>query len=142
MSYLDDDSDDALADVVKSALSRKGVLNALKAKLRAEIFHVLENKEETVPEKTKEVFLAAEIVRDFLSLLKLDNTLSVFMEEVGQPAEVMVDRQFVAGEMGLISKNESIPLLVLLIDHLIQEKKTRDSKFINSTNVSYDPNDY
>ena len=86
MSYLDDDSDDALADVVKSALSRKGVLNALKAKLRAEIFHVLENKEETVPEKTKEVFLAAEIVRDFLSLLKLDNTLSVFMEEVGQPA--------------------------------------------------------
>ena len=132
------EEDDALASVVKAALSRKGVLSALKSKLRAEIFHVLENKQEPQPEKTKEVYLATELIRDFMTHLKLENSLSVFMEEIGCNEEIRVDRPFIASEVGLSSTNESVPLLLLLIEHLVHNKDIKQSEYIASTNVTYD----
>ncbi len=87
----------------------------------AEVFHVLEDKN-TVPdvEKEPDVYLASEIIRDFMQFLNLDNSHSVFMEEIGQPPEVRVDRQFIASEIGFQTpEGDRTPLLL----HLIQQLK-------------------
>jgi hypothetical protein len=78
-----------------------------------------------MPDQPPDVFLAAELVREFLMLFKLNSTLSVFCEEFGQPTQMTVDREFVGGELGVnpIGSDEKIPLLVLLVQFL---KKNRD----------------
>jgi hypothetical protein len=135
------DEDNELASAVRAALARKGVLNALKSKLRAEVFHVLENKGEPMPDKTREVFLASELIRDFLVGLKLDNTLSVFMEEMGQPQEARIDRSFIASEIGMSTSNEEIPLLVMLVELLQSSKEQRLIRQFESTDVTFDQSD-
>jgi len=117
-----------LAEVVKEALSRRGVLNKVKANIRAEIFHALEDKTVTMPDKPREVFLASELVREFLQLSGLHNSLSVYSEENGQPVEMAVDREFVGGELGVnvqdsVVGTAAVPLLTLLVKHLIDQKE-------------------
>lgn len=138
-SSLNDDNE--LASAVRAALARKGVLNVLKAKLRAEVFHVLENKQETMPDKTKEVFIASELIRDFLVSMNLENTLSVFMEEMGQPQEARIDRQFITSEIGMSTSNEEVPLLVMLVELLQNSKEQRLIRQFESTDVTFDETD-
>ena len=73
---------------------------------------------------------------------KLESSLSVFNEEMGQPAEMMVDREFVGAELGFNMIDEkgtgSVPLLVLLIQRLLQEKEKREHDFDYSKEVEYD----
>ena len=137
----ENENENDISDAVRAALARKGVLSSLKAKLRAEVFHVLENKVDPMPEKTKEMFLATELVRELLVNLRLDNTLSVFMEELGQPQEARIDRSYIASEIGMSTSNTDIPLLVLLVDHLISSKEERLTRQFASTDVSFDPLD-
>jgi len=117
-----------LSEVVKEALSRRGVLNKVRATIRAEIFHALEDKSATVPEKPREVFLASELIREFLQCSSLNSTLSVYNDENGQPADMTVDREFIGGELGVnvqdsIAGTSSVPLLVLLVKHLLDQKE-------------------
>ena len=135
------DEDADISAAVRAALARKGVMNSLKAKLRAEVFHVLENKQESMPEKTKEVFLATELVRELLVSLRLDNTLSVFMEELGQPQEARIDRSYISSEIGMSTGSTEIPLLVLLVDQLMRSKEERLVRQFDSTDVSFDRTD-
>jgi len=135
------DEDNELATAVCAALARKGVLKSLKSKLRAEVYHVLENKQEPMPEKTKEVYLASELIRDFLVGMKLDNTLSVFMEELGQPQEARIDRSFVASEIGMSTSNEDVPLLVMLVELLQTSKEQRLIRQFDSNDVTFDQSD-
>ena len=116
-----------LADTVKEALSRRGVLSKVKATIRAEIFHALEDKTVTMPDKPREEYLASELIREFMSLSGLNNSLSVYSEENGQPAEMAVDREFIGGELGVNVQDSmvgtaSVPLLVLLVKHLLDQK--------------------
>ena len=117
-----------LAEVVKEALNRRGVLAKVKANVRAEIFHALEDKTVTMPDKPRETFLASELIREFLQLSGLNNSLSVYSEENGQPAEMAVDREFIGGELGVnvqdnVVGTASVPLLVLLVKHLLDQKE-------------------
>ena len=129
---------DKLKDMVKEALNKKGILKQLKSKLRNEVFHILENKIDPMPEKTKEIFIATEMIREFLTNLNLTNTLSVFLEEIGQPKEMMIDRSYVCAELGINVNNTSIPLLVSLIEYLHNNKEEREMQVINSTDGIYD----
>jgi lisH domain-containing protein FOPNL len=117
-----------LSEVVKEALSRRGVLNKVRATIRAEIFHALEDKTVTLPDKPREVFLASELIREFLQCSSLNSTLSVYNDENGQPADMTVDRDFIGGELGVnvqdsIAGTSSVPLLVLLVKHLLDQKE-------------------
>lgn len=117
-----------LSEVVKEALSRRGVLNKVRATIRAEIFHALEDKTVTLPDKPREVFLASELIREFLQCSSLNSTLSVYNDENGQPADMTVDREFIGGELGVnvqdsIAGTSSVPLLVLLVKHLLDQKE-------------------
>ena len=115
-----------LKAAVKEALERKGVLKDVRARMRASVYNCLEDRSVTLPEKrSRDLYLASELVRDFLISLNLSSTLSVFCEEMGQPSEILCDREFVAGEVGfsLSSKdkdncNESIPLIISLVQKL------------------------
>lgn len=116
-----------LVEAVTEALKRKGVYGNIKAQLRAKVFHALEDKTVDVPEKPRDVFLASELIRDFLMSFDLQNTTSVFCEEMGQPPEMSVDRELIGGELGLNTKgsSSSVPLLMQLIQHLVKEKEER-----------------
>lgn len=129
---------DKLKDMVREALDRKGVLKHIKSKLRSEIYHVLENKVDPMPEKTKEVFIATEMIREFLTNLNLTNTLSVFLEEIGQPKDMIIDRPYICSELGVNVNNTSIPLLINLIEYLHNNKEQREFEVINSTDGLYD----
>ena len=85
--------DDDLQSAVKEALERKGVMKDVKARLRASVFSCLEDKTVPLPaKKSKDLYLASELIRDFLISLNLGSSLSVFLEEMGQPDEVLCDR--------------------------------------------------
>ena len=123
-----------LVDAVTEALQRKGVYNKIKSTIRTEVYHVLEDKTTVSPDKPNDVYLASELIREFMIKFKLSNSLSVFCEEFGQPLEMNVDREFLGGELGLntLNSNTRIPLLISLIQHLVDLK----SEKLNHANES------
>jgi hypothetical protein len=132
-----------LTGAIKEALIRKGTYATLKAKLRAEVFHALEDKTVTMPEKPMDVYVATELIRDYLQILNLDNTNSVFCEESGQPPQMAVDRSFLSNELGfnLTSEGQAsskIPLLVLLINQLRRIKDQHNVDLMSSLAVNDD----
>ena len=132
-------ADEDLKSAVRQALEKKGVIKDLKARLRSEVYQCLEDKTYKMPDKPPDVYLATELVRELLISLKMENTLSVFCEEMGQPMEMRCDREFLGDELGfnvgrgtavttaLKGKENSpasIPLLVQLVNHLRHNKAT------------------
>ncbi len=129
-----------LVEAIQEALERKGVYSKIKSQLRAEVFHTLEDKSVESPEKPRDVYIASELMREFLMSFKLQNSLSVFSEEFGQPSEMTVDREFIGGELGLnvMGCDEKIPLLVLIIQHLSNSKSNVKNHLNDSTIVETD----
>jgi len=123
-----------LIDAVTEALKRKGVYNKIKSSIRTEVYHVLEDKKTFAPEKPNDVYLASELIREFMMKFKLSNSLSVFCEEFGQPVVMNVDRELLGGELGLntLDSNTRVPLLISLIQHLVDLK----SEKLNRANES------
>lgn len=114
-----------LSELVRENLERKGIISDLKGKIRAEIFHTLEEKSiSATPKPTGAIFLASQLIRDYLNEFELNNTASVFNEEAGQPSEARVDRHFLGEELGLNLKapESKVPLLVLLVEYLQMKK--------------------
>eukprot|EP01032_Pedospumella_encystans_P036945 gene36945-41821_t len=113
-----------LVEAISEALKRKGVYSKIKSQLRAEVFHTLEDKTIVAPDKPHDVYLAAELIREFMIKFKLNNSLSVFCEEMGQPSEMAVNREFLGGELGLntLESDSSVPLLISVLQHLTDKK--------------------
>lgn len=128
MNPDESDSKDDLVEAVKDALARRGVISSIKAKLRSEIFLALEEKDIPAPKKPDEVFLADEIIRDYLSSMKLENSSSVFCEESGQTRAEPVNRQLLCSQFGFKVERsmDDLPVLILLINHLLEVKRERD----------------
>lgn len=117
-------SDVDLVDAVKDALLKNGAYNKLKSQLRAEIYSILEDKEVQSPEKPAVVFLAAEIIKEFLIKFKLNNTLSVFSEEMGHPHQMYTDKDFIGQELGLnlLGVDDNLPILIHLLQYLRKDR--------------------
>jgi hypothetical protein len=113
-----------IINAVQDAMKRRGLFSKLKAQVRAEVYHILEDKTVSMPEKPPDIFVASELVKEFLSLLGLKNSLAVFCEEMGQPREMAVDRGVIGAELGLntLGTEPSLPLLMMIVEHL---KRTR-----------------
>ena len=114
--------------VIMESLKRRGVLGKISANVRAEVFHTLEDKTVPLPDKPTEVFLATELIREYMMSTSLNSSLSVFNEESGQPNEMRVDREFLGGELGFNIMDESqsakeTPLLILLVTHLLTKRR-------------------
>lgn len=122
-----------LKSAVRDALERKGVISDIRARLRASVYHCLEDKcAPPSTKKSKDLYMSTELVRDFLVSMNLSSTLAVFSQELGEASEIHSDREFIAGELGFsISSRDddvhgdSIPLLTLLLQ---QQKSKREYK--------------
>lgn len=129
---------DELLSAVEGSLQRSGAYHRIKSQIRAQVYHAVEDKGTALPDKPADVFLVAELLRDFLIKFKLNNTLSVFCEEMGQPDEMRVDRELIAEELGLSTagSDENMPLLLLLTQHLKAQRREFLGQICSSMSVA------
>jgi lisH domain-containing protein FOPNL len=116
-----------LKDVVRHSLESRGVLQQIKARIRAEVYLSLEGKDSVNNvEKPPDVYLACELVRELFMGLDYKNSLAVFCEESGPPSEMGLNRDFLASELGLSvhEDDRSVPLLLMVI-RLLKDMKAQ-----------------
>uniref|UniRef100_A0A1A8PWY2 Centrosomal protein 43 n=1 Tax=Nothobranchius rachovii TaxID=451742 RepID=A0A1A8PWY2_9TELE len=126
MSAAEDDTE--LRDLLIQNLENSGVLNKLKAEMRAAVFLAmedqdrLENKSPLVNENlnkclnSKDGRLVASLIMDFLQVFNLDFSLAVFQPEINS-LNGLDSRDLVCRELGLSDseQNQNSPLLLELI---------------------------
>uniref|UniRef100_A0A3P8Y0R3 Centrosomal protein 43 n=1 Tax=Esox lucius TaxID=8010 RepID=A0A3P8Y0R3_ESOLU len=126
MSATEDDTE--LRDLLIQNLENNGVLNKLKAEMRAAVFLAMdeqdkvENKTPLVNENlkkclnTKDGRLVASLIIDFLQVFHLDFTLAVFQPEINS-LNGLDSREQVSRELGITETdmNRNTPLLLELV---------------------------
>lgn len=111
MASLDD-----LKNVLRETLEQKGVLNEVKAKIRAEIFTALDSESAGKPQLSNENMILNEMIREYLEYNKYYNAASVLQTETGQPSEAPFDRHYLQKKFGISQaakkgSKEQLPLL-------------------------------
>ncbi|XP_060908822.1 FGFR1 oncogene partner isoform X4 [Labrus mixtus] len=126
MSATEDDTE--LRDLLIQNLENSGVLNKLKAEMRAAVFLAmeeqdrLENKSPLINENLKKLLntkdgrLVAALMVDFLQVFNLDFTLAVFQPEINS-LNGLDGRDLVCRDLGLSESevNRNSPLLLELV---------------------------
>ena len=118
----------ALRDVLQETLQRRGVLNEVRSRLRAEIFAALDEGEDLAGkgkapyEVGQENLLINELIREYLTYNGYKHTLSVFMPESGQPTDAgeKITRAMMCHDMGLHADEmvERVPLIYSAVSQL------------------------
>ncbi|XP_065112905.1 centrosomal protein 43 isoform X5 [Paramisgurnus dabryanus] len=135
MSATEEDTE--LRDLLIQNLENSGVLNKIKAELRAAVFLALEeqdkveNKTPLVNENlkkslnTKDGRLVAGLITDFLQVFNLDFTLAVFQPEINT-LNGLDTRESLSKELGISESevNRNTPLLLELVKRVRQKDKT------------------
>ncbi len=119
-----------LKEAVKARLLKSGAWREIQAKLRSEVFHAVNDESVSAPEKGDELTLATDLIMDFMHALRMDNSTSVFTEESGASVERggRIDRSQLGVSLGLdvIDNQGDVPLLLIIIQNLLAQKKTRE----------------
>ena len=79
------------------------------------------------PPKPEDVFLACELMHELMMSLGLNNSLTVFQQESGQPSEMRIDRLHLASELGFRTnerEDRDVPLLLLIV-RMMKEMKMK-----------------
>ncbi|XP_016391576.1 FGFR1 oncogene partner-like isoform X6 [Sinocyclocheilus rhinocerous] len=135
MSATEEDTE--LRDLLIQNLENSGVLNKIKAELRAAVFLALEeqdkveNKSPLVNENlkkslnTKDGRLVAGLIIDFLQVFNLDFTLAVFQPEIST-LNGIDSRETLSKELGISESevNKNTPLLLELVKRGRHKDKT------------------
>ncbi|XP_055042223.2 centrosomal protein 43 isoform X5 [Misgurnus anguillicaudatus] len=135
MSATEEDTE--LRDLLIQNLENSGVLNKIKAELRAAVFLALEeqdkveNKTPLVNENlkkslnTKDGRLVAGLITDFLQVFNLDFTLAVFQPEINT-LNGLDTRESLSKELGISESevNRNTPILQELVKRVRQKDKT------------------
>ena len=110
-----------LKAVLKETLENKGVLNQVRARIRAEVFNALDEQTEVKPTLSNENFLINELIREYLDFNKYNYTKSVLTVESGQPTE-NIDRRFLLQQLNMDDTEEQgkMPLLYGMLSHFLQ----------------------
>lgn len=116
---------------LKEALEKRGVLGQIRANIRAEVFHALDDQSEPRPPLSRENLLINELVREYLEYNKYKYTASVLTAEAGQP-EMPLDRQFLVKELNIVedANAKSVPLLYGIISHFLCGGKEESTQSI------------
>ena len=107
-----------LKNVLKETLESKGVLNDIRAKIRAEIFTALDSEAAGKPKLSNENMIINEMIREYLEYNKYYNSLSVLVTESGQPVEPPFDKEYLHKKFSISSSKgtgKNLPLLYELI---------------------------
>ncbi|XP_033121494.1 lisH domain-containing protein FOPNL-like isoform X2 [Anneissia japonica] len=102
-----------LKSVLKETLENRGTLDQIKARVRAEVFHALNDTDEPRPPMSNENMLINELILEYLEYNSYKYTSSVLTAESGQP-QPRLDRQFLTSELNLIENQESASLVTWL----------------------------
>nr|XP_046228576.1 FGFR1 oncogene partner isoform X2 [Scatophagus argus] len=146
MSATEDDTE--LRDLLIQNLENSGVLNKLKAELRAAVFLAmeeqdkLENKSPLVNENlkkclnTKDGRLVASLILDFLQVFDLDFSLAVFQPEISS-LNGLDSRDLVCRELNLshTELNRNSPVLL----ELVRRGRHKATEGDRSVNISEEP---
>ncbi|XP_004701965.1 centrosomal protein 43 isoform X3 [Echinops telfairi] len=130
------EEDTELRDLLVQTLENSGVLNRIKAEVRAAVFLALEeqekveNKAPLVNESlkkflnTKDGVLVASLVAEFLQFFNLDLTLAVFQPEAST-FQGLEGRETLARDLGIIEAEGTVgsPLLLEVVRCCQQRKK-------------------
>eukprot|EP01116_Phalansterium_solitarium_P010592 TRINITY_DN2554_c0_g1_i2.p1 TRINITY_DN2554_c0_g1~~TRINITY_DN2554_c0_g1_i2.p1 ORF type:complete len:225 (-),score=79.62 TRINITY_DN2554_c0_g1_i2:406-1080(-) len=118
-----------LKSALQETLESRGSLDKLRAQLRAEIFHTLDDQTEPRPEISDENLILNELIREYLVHNKLHHTVSVFLAESGQPSEPF-GRAFLASEIGVSDDPNSRgkPLLNSLLRQAKEAKAAKTAR--------------
>ncbi|XP_072319029.1 centrosomal protein 20 [Eucyclogobius newberryi] len=120
---------------VRETLESRGVLDQLKARIRAEVFSALEqNTQPLRPQLSHENLLINELIREYLEFNKYKYSASVLAAESGQP-EVPLDRQFLASELKVAedATSKSVPLLYSLLSHFVNSDDGERKVFLRGS---------
>jgi len=122
---------------VGAALKARGVTDELKAKLRAEIFKVLDGDDAvTAPKPTEENLVINELIKEYLEYNGLRNTLAVFLPESGQPKDEAIPRHLLAHDLMIRdppfseTQGQKVPLLYSLV--CSRQKEAQETRFQSS----------
>jgi lisH domain-containing protein FOPNL len=114
MASLDD-----LKNVLRETLEQKGVLNEVKAKIRAEVFTALDSEATGKPPLSNENMIINEMIREYLEYNRYYNSSSVLVTESGQPVEPPFDREYLHKKFAISSAPKggkpNMPLLYEII---------------------------
>nr|XP_033800225.1 FGFR1 oncogene partner isoform X5 [Geotrypetes seraphini] len=135
MSAMEEDTE--LRDLLVQTLENSGVLNKIKAELRAAVFLALEEQEKIEQNKTplvneslkkflntKDGCLVSSLVIEFLQFFNLDFTLAVFQPETST-SNRPEDRENLANDLGIVEteNTKTGPLLLEVIKRCHQKDK-------------------
>uniref|UniRef100_A0A7S2S6D2 FGFR1 oncogene partner (FOP) N-terminal dimerisation domain-containing protein n=1 Tax=Mucochytrium quahogii TaxID=96639 RepID=A0A7S2S6D2_9STRA len=110
---------------VADAFQANGVQDKVKAKLRAEVFKLLEGNETVVaPAPTNENLIINELIREYLRFNQYSHTLSVFVPESGQPKQPAIPRTILADDLNIrepidLDNDRPVPLLYSVVQKLL-----------------------
>lgn len=105
-----------LKSALKITLENKGVLQQVKAQIRAEIFNSLDEQETEKPQLSSENILINELIREYLEYNHHFHTVAVLLPESGQP-EGSLGRTVLAKELRIADEGHTrdLPLLYTLV---------------------------
>ena len=132
-----------LKEVLKETLEERGILNEIRAKVRAEIFNSLNDQKENAKKSqvSNENLLINELIREYLIFNNYNNTLSVFLPETSQPVKPPFDRAYITKKLKVLEDKNSreLPLLYGLafgLKKTVASTEDYEEKFAkNSGNV-------
>mmetsp|Transcript_12044 Transcript_12044/g.23561 ORF Transcript_12044/g.23561 Transcript_12044/m.23561 type:complete len:135 (-) Transcript_12044:543-947(-) len=98
---------DELTEAIGDSLRARGVSDAIKARLRAEVFGILEGEgTPRAPRPSSETLIINELIRDYLDYNGYSHSLSVFEPETGQPKDESLPRSVLAEDLGLSNRRD------------------------------------
>lgn len=121
-----EDSTDGMRGALMTALENRGAVAKIKAQIRAEVHAALNSEAAPAPSSLpNDIYLAGEIVKDFLVRMKCENTLSVLSAELGVDKDQDLQRDFMLQELGIqdAAGQRDIPVLLLIMQHAMRRNK-------------------
>lgn len=105
-----------LTAALRDHLESKGVLDQVRATLRAEVFATIHDKASPAPRPSNENYLLNELIREYLEFNHYAHSASTFEAESGND-KTPLDRAFLGRQLGVAETDETrgAPLLCALV---------------------------
>jgi lisH domain-containing protein FOPNL len=118
-----------LKDALRDVLDQRGVLDQIKARIRAEVFSALDEQTEPKPQPSNINLVLNELIREYMEFNRYRHSLAVFLPETGQPAQPPFEREFLAQQLNVPDNEQTvkIPLLYNIVALLQQSAAAENS---------------
>ena len=130
-------------EIIMKELEDKGIINYMRAKIKKSIIEIISSKNETIQQKfdfdymtplhrlnkSKEIILVCQLIKEFLKFYELEYTLPIFENESN--VKENIKRETLLKELKLEDKKDnSKPVLLMLL----QDKLNRKEDLFNNQN--------